>query len=222
MPAMQPVPEVLKFRIVWTVDGDPAAMTGHYFKYSGGPPSGTDCATMGSAAVSAGHTRFGPYALDTVGMAECEVTDLTSPTSAQGTGGTAWAGSQTSMTPPGAAVLVNHAIARRYRGGKPRTYLPLGYSEVITSDGFWSNALVSGVDTAWGEWVADVIAASSGCSLTNIVNVSYFDGFTNVPYGSPTKYRRVPTPRIPPVVDVITAHTTSKVIASQRRRNRDA
>jgi hypothetical protein len=216
-----PVPEVLKFQLFWTVESDPGAMTVHYFRYTGGPPNAGNCSTMAASAVSNAHDAFNGLMPGALGMSHALVTDLTSDTSAQGEGGTPWAGTDGGgLLAPGTAVLVNHSIGRRYRGGKPRTYLPSVTSGVVGSDGLFTTTFVDNISTAWGSFVAAMLTDGAGCALTAIVNVSYFKGFTNVPYGDPTKYRRVPTPRASPVIDVITAHTVSRIVASQRRRNR--
>lgn len=223
MAELPPVPQVLRADVTWHVDGDPAALTRLFLRYAGGPPSSAQCATMGASIVAGGSTAFSSLTVTTVGMSSCEVTDLTSPTSGQGAGGAQWSGADaTNRLSPGACALFSHSIARRYRGGKPRHYLPIGDSSFVASTGLWTSSAVTGFNSAWSTWVTAILGSGAGCSITNLVNVSYYQGFTNVPYGSPTKYRRVPTPRDVPVVDNITATVCKANIGSQRRRNRRA
>lgn len=223
MPALPVVPQVLKFRINWGVDGDTLAETIHYFHYTGGPPSPANCATMAATAVSAGDSQFAAYCATTTGMNNCEVTDLTSATSSQGVGGSPWVGTEGSeRLSPGTAVLVNHLISRRYRGGKPRSYLPLGTASDVDTTGLWKSASAGNFETQWGAWVAAIKAGGAGCVIDNIVNVSYYHGFTVVTSPTTGRSRNVPTLRAAPLVDVINGHTVPLQIASQRRRNRDA
>lgn len=224
MPALPDVPNVLRYRLTWTIEGDLMAQTIHYFQYSGGPPSSANLSAMASSAVSDADLAFGGLMTANAGMSECEITDLTGPSYAQGAGGTPWVGTAVDeRLPPGAAFLVNHIIGRRYRGGKPRTYLPIGSATDVTTSGVWSSGSLSSVATNWGAWVAAVKASGSGCTVTQIVNVSYYDGFTVVTSPTTGRSRNVPKLRTGgPVVDVINAHTVGPNIGSQRRRNRNA
>jgi hypothetical protein len=223
MPALPVVPNVIKVNVQWTDEGDPMAQTIHYFRYSGGPPSSANCASMAAAMVGYGSIDVAPVCLGSVGMNSAEVTDLASATGGQGTSGTPWLGTLTGTRhAPGSSYLVLHKIGRRYRGGKPRTYWPVGKAEDITAAGLWSSASAANVSAAWGSWVADVLTTGVGCTLTQIVNVSYFKGFTVVTNPMTGRARNVPTVRASPVVDNILSHTVDQKIGSQRRRNQNA
>lgn len=224
MPELPAVSSVLRYRLTWTQEGDTMAQTIHYYQYSGGPPSSANLATMAAAAVSAADTAFSGLMTASQGMTECEITDLSGPGYAQGSGGTPWVGTVSDeRLSPGTAALVNHIIGRRYRGGKPRSYLPIGTAADVTTSGLWSSGALSSFAGSWGGWVAAVKASGSGCTVTQIVNVSYYDGFTVVTSPTTGRARNVPKLRSGgPVVDVINAHDVPANIASQRRRNRNA
>jgi hypothetical protein len=217
------VPNVLKVNAHWGIEGDLLGQTIHYFRYTGGPPSPANCATMADAFVTDFAIEFAALCSNFVGMLEAVVTDLSSDTASQGAGGTPWVGTRgTELTPPGAAVVVAHTIGRRYRGGKPRTYLPAGVSSDIATTGLWTTGFVAAVDAAWGAAIAGFLTAGAGCTLDNIVNVSYYKGFTVVTSPTTGRSRNVPTKRASPVVDNILGHITNRQIGSQRRRNKDA
>jgi hypothetical protein len=223
MTTLPDVPNVLKVSLNWGIEGDTMGMTVHHFSYTGAPPSPANCATMAASAVSTAESAFQALASNSVGVLAARVLDLSAMDAGDAVGGTPWVGTRgTALLAPGTAALVNHSIARRYRGGKPRSYLPLGVAADVATTGLWSNSFVTAVDAAWGAWVSAMEGAGAGVTITNLCNVSYYQGFTNVAYGSPTKYRRVPTPRATPLVGQVTGHTTSKQIAAQRRRNRNA
>lgn len=224
MPELPSPGLVLKCNVHWGVEGDVKAQTIHYFRYSGAAGAG-DVSTFAAALVSQGESAFAAMCSNYTGMLSAMVTDLESTTGVQVEAGTPWVGTGgTELVPPGACVLVAHAIARRYRGGKPRTYLPLGIASVIATTGLWQTGFVSSVDAAWGGWVAGVTTTYGSLSVNELVNVSYYSGYEWVNRGTSgaPKWVRVPTVRATPVVDAITGHTTNKVIGTQKRRNREA
>lgn len=224
MTPLPPAPQVIKFQAVWAVDGDPMAMTVHYFKYTGSAPAPSDCSTFASTFVSTAESDFASLCSAHTGMNSCICTDLTSDTSAQAEAGTPWLGTRSGgLLSPGTATVVSHSIARRYRGGHPRTYLPCGTSTDVQTTGLWGTSFTDAVDAAWGSFVGSVSAfSSSGCNIEEIVNVSYYHGSTVVISPTTGRARNVPTKRSTPQIDPITGHTTLVKIGSQRRRNKNA
>jgi hypothetical protein len=77
------------------------------------------------------------------------------------------------------------------------------------------------VDGAWGTFIAAALTDGVGVSLVSYVNISYYHGSTVfiTPSG---RARNISTPRATPIVDAILSHTTSQIVASQRRRNKAA
>lgn len=223
MPALPNVPNVLKLNVNWGVEGDTVAETIHYFQYSSGAPSAADLSTFANDAVLNGATQFQGLANDHVGMNAATARDLSSAMGNEATAGTPWIGTRgTALTPPSAAVVVSHSISRHYRGGHPRTYLPLGVSGDVTSGGVWAGALVTAVDTAWGAWVTSLVGTFGSLVVTKLVNVSFYGPPNRTITGSTGRVRTVSTVRATPLVDTVTGHVTRALIGSQRRRNRDA
>jgi hypothetical protein len=99
--------------------------------------------------------------------------------------------------------LISFKIARRYKGGKPRIYLPMGVSAQLNNPVSWQSTYTSAVDSTWGAFVAGVIAATPNASVDQHVSVSYYND---------------KAPRATPVVDNVLTHSTSPIPASQRRR----
>jgi hypothetical protein len=216
---------VIKLNVNWGVEGDSMAQTIHFWSYTGGAPGAGDLTNFANQAVTSGMSAFQALCNDQVGMLGATARDLSSEMGVEVTAGTPWVGTRgAALTPPGAALVISHVIARHYRGGKPRSYLPLGVGGDIATTGFWTDALVAAADSKWGEWTSDIIGGSpyGGLTITNIVNVSYY-GPPNRTIGAlPGRVRTVSTRRDVPIVDTITGHVARKVIGSQRRRNRDA
>jgi hypothetical protein len=117
--------------------------------------------------------------------------------------------------------LVNYLINRRYRGGRPRGYWPLGSQSDWANNQGWGSSFLSAAGGGLGAFVTGIVGLSAGSTtLLDHVNISYYNGFTNVSYGTPTKYRRVPTPRTVPVIDSISSIVLSSKFGSVRRRIR--
>ena len=223
MPALPDVPQVLKIQLHWTVEGDPLAMTVMHYHYTGGPPSPANCATMGGNFVSNAASAFSSIVHTAVGITKAMVTDLSSPTASQGEGGSPWGGSQGgSALPPGAAAVANYLIARRYRGGKPRNYFPLGGATDLDTTGLWLAASVTAWEAALVSFLTSNLSAGAGCTLDRHVNVSYYHGSTVVTNPITGRARNVPTLRPSPLVDTINGSSIAPFVGSQRRRNRDA
>ena len=223
MPALPVVPNVLKLVMNWQIDGDALGETVHYFKYSSGAPSAADLSTFANDAVSEAETAFQAYANDHVGVNQATARDLSSDMGNEATAGTPWLGTRgAALTAPGAAVVVSHSISRHYRGGHPRSYLPLGVAGDIQTTGLWGTVFTGDVDTAWGTWVAAMTGTFGSLVTTNLVNVSYLGPPNRTITGSTGRVRTVSTVRAAPIVDTITGHVTRVQIGSQRRRNRDA
>lgn len=146
--------------------------------------------------------------------------DLSTPSSAVGIDGTAYGGTRSGgMLPAGVAAVVSHEIARRYRGGKPRSYLNAGSDSDLLSPQLWTTAFAAALLAGFNAWVAAVQIITTGpitgCSF---MNISYYHGFTNFLYPS-GRYKAIPTPRVVPTEDLWVNSKVNPNVASQRRRN---
>jgi hypothetical protein len=225
---MPPLPDppnpTLKFLASWKIGADPMGDTRLFFEYAGGPPSSADCAS--AAADMAGQIVdwFVPLMHPQISLETVTAIDITTTSGKQGAGGSATPGTRTGgQLAPGTAVLVNHQIGTRYRGGKPRSYLPFGTSTDVGTTGLWNSAFVDAVDSAWGSFIANIIGGVYGSTtVVTYIALSYYDG-VNPPVTLPSgRVKQSSKLRTTPVQYDITGHTTSEVIASQRRRNRNA
>jgi hypothetical protein len=219
MPPLPAVPNVLKADLQWSISGAPLIRTRNYFRYSGGPPAPTDAVALASdifGAMGAHAILWGP---DT-GLEAVEVTDLASSGGGQGTHAGSVIGTRAGdLMPSSTCALVNYLISRRYRGGKPRSYWPFFTQNDISTPTSWRGTSTAEVDAALATYFAAVIGASSGTtSITEHVNVGYYEGFTVVTNPITGRAKNVAKLRGTPLVDVISSYATSVRIASQRRR----
>lgn len=222
MPALIDQPQVLRVRIGWIVAADLTVGTTLHFSYTGTAPSDATCATIAAAIRAQAVTDFVPMISPDVELGDVTVTDLTSSTSGTGEATGTTDGSRSGAALPGATcLLASYSIARRYRGGKPRSYWPWGTSDDTDGGQQWTTGFTTGAATALNSFLSYVSDyASSGTSITGQVNVSYYDGFVVVTNPITGRTRNAPKPRtvaIPP--DPVLGVAINPRYGSQRRRN---
>lgn len=221
MPALPPVPSTLFVRLRTSLSADLDVLTRWFFTYTGTPPMNAACVTIASDVMTFALDEFVPYMPTTSALEEVEVTDLTSPTSGTGVFVAHHAGTNVGgPIPANACVLANLTIARRYRGGKPRRYLPIGTDSDMLSPQTWESASLANWLAAFNAFIADCeTIAVSGTNVAQHVNVSYYESFTAVTNPITGRTKDVPKLRTGgPVIDAISGVSINPKIASQRRR----
>lgn len=221
MPALPSVPHTLKVQLVYSDSSDQTVYNVMYFDYSGTAPGEADTVTLASTIFSAA----GEF--DTLMTANTEVTgvivtDLSSPSAAQGEHNGIIAGTRTGGSlSGGTAVVIGYNIARRYRGGKPRNYFPFLASADLQTRQLWTTAAVGNVHDQFSSFIGAVIGAQAGSTTISAhVNVSYYQGSRVVTSPTTGRARNVPILRAAPQVDTIQGFTVRPIPGSQRRRNR--
>ena len=220
MPALPSVPGVIKMDAFYTIGSDLQALNRIFIAYTGGPPSPGDAATLASDLYTIWAAEIPVYMQDANALTGVEVTDLSSPTGSQATHSHTTAGSLTgNPLPANVAGLASMKISRRYRGGKPRTYLPVGDNTSVQTAQTWTTAFVGVLQASLNAIIADIAVTAAGTtSLTHLVNVSYYSGFTVVTNPVTGRARNVPKLRTTPLIDAVTGWTFETTQASQRRR----
>lgn len=209
MAPLPPVTDVLKYTQDWTVGANAKAESILHFKYSGGPPAAADCIALAGDFQSAMATEMHPLFGDNAWIGLATVLDLNSDTGAEGTSGTATQGTRDgSAVGAQVALVVNHQIARRYRGGKPRTYLPACVASDYSTTGTWASGILSAMNDAFASVIGSCLAATSGSTtITQYGSVSYY--LNKVLRGTPEW-------------DPITASLARTRVGTQRRRAKTA
>ncbi len=219
MPALPPVANVVRVDVLFSLPGDPNAEFRKFFHYVGAL-SQADAQAWVSAIHAAFNTRMASQLYAGVTQKQTTLTDLTSASAPQALDATphAMANANTSL-PSGLAMVIKDRIARRYRGGHPKTYLPGIPNANLVGGNQWSAGGMAGVLAAWNLWISDCLNAVPALAApASEVNVSWYQGFHVVVLPS-QRTRNVPTLRPVPVVDTILAHSINSTAASQRRRN---
>lgn len=222
MPPLPSVPDVIKVEHLFTVGGDVNVQTRWHLGYTGGAPSNANCTAFAVSMQTAAAANF-PALMDTnTSLQGVVVTDLSSPSGGSGDSLSGHAGTRTGeLLAAGVAVLCHQPIARRYRGGKPRTYWPFLTAADMVTRQLWASAATTAVAGALETYLAAIESLSEGTTtLTGLVSVSYYEGFT--PVTNPITGRTKDVAKLRtggPVVDVITSLSIGAAPASQRRRN---
>ncbi|MFZ0169912.1 MAG: hypothetical protein WAL64_10950 [Candidatus Dormiibacterota bacterium] len=219
MPPLPDVPNVLRVDWQWSVGSDTTITTKNFFSYSGSAPTSASCVTMAADIYALQAVDDSQWGSD-VTLIGCKVTDLSSHSGGVGEHAQSTVGGRSGIPlPASACVLVNYQIARRYRGGKPRSYFPWFTSEDIVTAQTWDSSVITAVDSALSAFFAGVAGISvGGCTITQHVNVSYYNGFTARENMGTGRWKNVPNLRATPLVDPILSFAASLRIANQRRR----
>lgn len=190
-----------------------------FLSYSGSAPTGANCITLATDVSAAWGSHLAATVADFYGLVEVDVLDIATDTGLSGN----WTGSVdgthgSGLIPTNCAVNVEFGIARRYRGGKPRMFLPPGSSGGLGDDTHWTSGFAAAVQAGMAAFMAEIEALSIGAMGTlNHVNLSYYKGFTNHANTS-GRERAVPTYRDSALVDNVTGYFAKQLVGSQRRR----
>lgn len=190
-----------------------------YLSYSGSAPTAANCATLAGDIATAWATDLSPQVQSEYSLTEVDVLDIATLTGHSGTVATSHAGGDgSSSTPQQVATNIEFLIGRRYRGGKPRMYLPPPGRAAYAGENKWSGSFVTATNTAIAAFFTAIEALSIGAIGTLAhVNLSYYDGFTNVTNSS-GRIHAAPKYRTTALVDTVVGYSTKALMSSQRRR----
>src|SRR5215469_1356657 len=210
MPALPPVANVCRIRFTFTWGSNTNIACNLHAKYAGGggPAGGLTNSDANSIAAAAYFAWAGNIIAEQptdLTLTACTVTDLASTTGGQAVHTQTQAGGRAGPFMDGSTcVLVNHHIQRRYRGGKPRTYIPAGVGADFGTPQTWVSGYVNAVQNAWNSFVTALEAITFGTAgaLNAIVSVSY-----PKVAGPPPGYGA-------PITDVILSSTVNPIYGS--------
>jgi hypothetical protein len=123
MPALPPVPKVLKTVVNFTCNLIPCANVFH-IQYQGAAPTNANCAAIASSVHSFWSQNFIANLAPATLLQSVVVQDLSNQLGAQGSHVVGIPGAMSgAQLPSSVAIVGSWQIANRYRGGKPRTYI---------------------------------------------------------------------------------------------------
>lgn len=189
--------------------------------YSGTAPSATAMTALCNDVVTQWGSHLAPLTISSGQLNFVTGLDLANPSNPliQVTASTNGSRSGNALPSSISASLIFYP-ATRYRGSKPKAWMPFGVESDQTSSQDWSSTFVSAVNTGWAAFITGLSGASSGgCTLTAQVAVSYYHG-KQANSNPNSRLRYQPTPRATPVVLTINSVACGVVFGSQRRRLR--
>jgi len=211
MPALPSPGQVVKMIFRYGLE-DAVAENIRYFNYGG--PGPVDLATLTSFANSSVMTTdfnapyIGAAPVPEMGI-DTSFIDLSSPLGITYERLNAWVGTNTgTVLSANNAVCVSDQIARRYRGGHPRSYMMVGTSGDFATGSVkdWQAAFLANIQAGFDTWMS-AFPFIVGAYVFRPVNVSYYETVGGVKTVRPT-----------PLVDDIFAVTVRERVCSQRRR----
>lgn len=221
MPPLPAAGDVVRFKLMWTLQEDTSLSSTFYVSYTGTAPDGADCLALATDVYNQAVSDLLPNTGANASLVGCDCEDLSSLSGAHGTYVHTTAGGDATgeLLPASACMLLNSNIARRYRGGKPRLYLPGPTTAAMFDPQRWTGTFIAAYQANLNSFFTAVQGFSSGATfMESHVNVSYYSGFTSVQDPTTLRWRNVPTKRVTPLVDNVINTTVNAKIGSQRRR----
>lgn len=219
MPALPSPGNIIRIQMLHHLGADLAAGSRIYLAYSGGTPNSAYLANLANQTQTDYGTYLAALLSSAFAMNECIALDLSSSGGAEGLSSSVVNGTRTGtyMT-AGQCVVLNFEIVRKYRGGRPRIYMPWGVQGDLATTQAWSTTFTTAINTAWGNFMTALLSYSSGgITLNQHVSVGYYGGFTNYT-GSGGRAKVRANVLSTPHVDNVTTHSARQVVGSQRRR----
>jgi hypothetical protein len=223
MPPLPTAAHALRADHSFNAGADTNVLVRLHLGYTGDPPSSADALTLATGILGAYAAALRPLCSPNNELKSVTVTDLSTNTPGEATYPSATPGTRAlhPNVPAGSALLLNHKIARKYRGGKPRSYWPFFDANDLVGAGEWSSAAVEAAQIAFNSWVTALTGLTAGTTvISGLCNVSYFSGYsaaTIEPSGRAKNHTKLRVGG--PVVDAVTSVVVSSRVGSQRRRN---
>lgn len=186
MVALPVAPNCLRIRITGKLNTQNIAHIMHA-QYAGGTPSVADCNTLAGLIRGAWATRFTSQLPTGASYSMFEVADLATMTGAVGVNTSAVTGTAAAAAgvTNAACAVISWKVGLRYRGGKPRTYVPYGSAAAPANGIQVPGAYVTSLKAAAAGFLTDVNAMTSGTITIALAMVSYYSHNQLRPLGLP-------------------------------------
>jgi hypothetical protein len=214
-----PASPCIRVRLEYTNADGSLAGSRFNLSYSGAAPTSGNCVTLAGDIATAWNSDLAEIVSGNWTLTEVDVLDIASDSGLFGTAAVSHEGSYSgSAIPSQVANNVEFDIGRRYRGGKPRMFIPPPSVAAQEDSAHWTSTFITLSNTQVTAFFTAVSALSVGSIGTlGHVNLSYYQGFKNVTNSS-GRTRAAPTYRPLALLDPVTGYATKGVLGSQRRR----
>lgn len=223
MPPLAPAPFVCRINIGYKVGEDLNASSRFFVAYTGLAPSAAEL-TAWATAITGAEAGVKPFMSVQNSFEAVTIQDIGTDLGVEGVSTFPTTGTRAGLpVDASTSVVFQHRIARHYRGGKPKVYMPFGVADDLNDAQTWKGSFLGDLQTAWDAFRAAILTAAPAPLLpVQFVNVSYYQGSTAATTGGGAYVRGHTklTPRIGgPVTDAILSSTARVKVGSQRRRN---
>jgi hypothetical protein len=221
MPPLPDIPNVLVVQLKFRV-GNANVLSRVHLRYASAEPSRHDLNIYAAGIDAQIGTHLVALCSSQVRTVEVMVTDLTHRSAARGIAPSQQVGTRPGLpNGAGVAALVNFRVARRYRGGKPKVYVPFFVASDLTTSLTWSEEALAEASAGWAGFMSGLLTSTPpALRVVEQVNVSHYEGFEVVMDLRTGRSRNVPQLRSNgPAIDKITGFLINPKLGSQRRRN---
>lgn len=220
MPRPPDVPSTIRFRLTGTLQNAAAWGVRFYSTYTGGEPTVANMLTLCEGVGTAWQANISAFQATSSALTAIDGVDLSSTDGAGNTADVDYAGEAAfNQLPNQVAAVAKFDIARRYRGGKPKMFVPAITTNAVLDESHFTGAFCDDLGAAMNSFNDNVKALfADSTTLTGIVNVSFYDGFTSVQNPVTLRWRNVPTYRAVALIDVVGGFTVDPVFGTQKRR----
>jgi hypothetical protein len=221
MPALPATPSgVVKIALGHSVEEDALVTSSHCLSYTGGAPTSADLEDIATSVSVTWAEYLAPMMTPDGYLGSVTVYDLANPATVEGVWSGSEEGTRTGALPSIATcALMQGHIDRRYRGSRPKLFLPYGVVADSEDINQWTGDFLTEMPEAWGDYITNLAVDGAGSTvLGDPVGVSYYHGFTVVTSPTTGRARNVPTVRDVPLVSDIISYTLRARFGSQRRR----
>lgn len=220
-PVPLPASPCVRVRLIYEPPAANEAGSRFYLSYSGSAPTAANCSTLASDIEAAWVSHMAGLTPVLWSLNEVDVLDIASDDGLSGQ----WTGTEDGTrsgpgTPQQVATNVEFDIARRYRGGKPRMFLPPGVAADTANENEWNSTFIGEVNTGLAAFIEEIEALTVGAMGTLAhVNLSYYKGYntTSPPWRGPG-FKYPPKYRDAALLDSVEGYSTKAIMGSQKRR----
>lgn len=212
------MPGVLRVRFNHIIGDEINTGWHNFLAYGSTPPNQNQANALGLQMGTSWNAHLAAFHSPAITQNRCDVIDLSSPSAVVSEISANHVGTRTGgQLPASTALLMLMYVQRRYRGGKPRMYVPAGTDTDLQTPQTWSTTFTSAFKPAWDAMWNEIIASMTWATNPRVVTVSYYSGFEwkEDQHGN---WHRLSIPRPVPLVEDVVAGAASTRIASQRRR----
>src|SRR5262245_23053982 len=175
-----------------------------FLQYTGNAPIAGDLNSISVQAGNAWNASFAGLVNTSAALTEVICQDLASDMGQQGNAVVNHVGTRAgALIPVNVACVLSWHIARRYRGGHPRSYAPFGVGADVSAGHLWNTGAQQAFQSGANAFLTAMNAITIGGSSYFLINVSYH-----------TAHALRPVPTRDPILSV----SVDDRIDTQRRR----